>query len=194
MLLILAATGKNHAPWTKLSIRLSYRNLSYILNRLAKYPLCSDCLRMINCRLAAIEDLPCIVAGNYAMAKETEGIDLSQTTIDDGVRAVLCDRKHGIYWVAEKEAEVVGQILVTYEWSDWRNAQIWWIQSVYVWPTARRTGVFTALLEHVTSEAIEASVCELRLYADTLNTNAHATYLNQGFKTGHYQVFEKSLR
>ncbi len=149
---------------------------------------------MINCRPATIEDLTHIVAGNRAMAKETEGIDLSPTQIDDGVRAVLSNRKRGIYWVAEKEAHVVGQILITYEWSDWRNAQIWWIQSVYVWPSARRQGVFKALLEHVTSEATDASVCELRLYADTSNTDAHTTYLSQGFTTGHYQVFEKSLQ
>ena len=149
---------------------------------------------MIICRPATIEDLTRIVAGNCAMAKETESVNLTQTNVEDGVRAVLSSRKHGIYWVAEKEAHVVGQILITYEWSDWRNAQIWWIQSVYVWPSARRQGVFKALLEYVTSEATKASACGLRLYADTSNTDAHATYLNQGFETGHYQVFEKPLR
>ena len=149
---------------------------------------------MIICRPATIEDLTRIAAGNCAMAKETESIKLSQTRVEDGVKAILSNRNHGIYWVAEKEARVVGQILITYEWSDWRNAQIWWIQSVYVWPSARRQGVFKALLEYVTSKATKASACGLRLYADTSNTEAHATYLSQGFETGHYQVFEKPLR
>ncbi len=148
---------------------------------------------MINCRPATIDDLPRLVAGNCSMAKETEHIELPQKKVSEGVRIILSNKGHGIYWVAENETGVVGQILITYEWSDWRNGQIWWIQSVYVWPNARLSGVFKALLDHVTVKAIEASVCELRLYADTSNTDAHATYLKHGFSTGHYQVFEKSL-
>ena len=148
---------------------------------------------MIQCRRATIKDLRYLIQGNRSIANETEGIELSEAMLGSGITAILEDGNKGIYWVATLEDQIIGQILVTYEWSDWRNGQIWWIQSVYVWPSARRQGVFKALLEHVTSEAADASVCELRLYADTTNTDAHTTYLSQGFTTGHYQVFEKSL-
>jgi GNAT superfamily N-acetyltransferase len=85
-------------------------------------------------------------------------------------------------------------LLITFEWSDWRNGQIWWIQSVYVWPRARRQGVFRTLLATITEQAQQAGVVELRLYAETTNDKAHKTYLNQGFETGHYQVFAKPLK
>ena len=148
---------------------------------------------MVQCRRATIEDLKFLVDGNRAIAKETEGVELSEATLSSGISALLEDDTKGIYWVATREDQVIGQILVTYEWSDWRNGQIWWIQSVYVWPNARRQGVFKALLDHVTQEARDHSVVELRLYADTRNQSAHSTYMNQGFTTGHYQVFEKPI-
>ena len=134
-----------------------------------------------------------LVDGNRSIALETEGVELSEAKLRMGIEAILDDENKGIYWVAILEEQVVGQILVTYEWSDWRNGQIWWIQSVYVWPEARRRGVFKALLDHITQEARDHSVVELRLYADTTNQKAHSIYLRQGFKTGHYQVFEKPL-
>jgi GNAT superfamily N-acetyltransferase len=148
---------------------------------------------MIDCRRATIDDLSYLVDGNRSIAKETEGLELSEAKLRPGIAAILDDQNKGIYWVACLEKQVVGQILVTYEWSDWRNGQIWWIQSVYVWPDARRQGVFKALLDHVTHQARDLLVVELRLYADATNHKAHSTYLNQGFTTGHYQVFEKSL-
>jgi len=148
---------------------------------------------MIHCRRATIDDLEHLVDGNQSIARETEGVELSEAKLKPGIAAILDDQNKGIYWVAIIEEQVIGQILVTYEWSDWRNGQIWWIQSVYVWPEARRQGVFKALLDYVTHEARDHSVVELRLYADTTNQKAHSTYLNQGFTTGHYQVFEKPL-
>jgi GNAT superfamily N-acetyltransferase len=148
---------------------------------------------MIKCRRATIEDLKFLVDGNRAIARETEGIELSEATLRDGVSALLEDDTKGMYWVATRQDQVIGQILVTYEWSDWRNGQMWWIQSVYVLPDARRQGVFKALLDHVTHKARDHSVVELRLYAETTNRRAHSTYLNQGFTTGHYQVFEKPI-
>ncbi|CAI8418523.1 MAG: Aminoalkylphosphonate N-acetyltransferase [Gammaproteobacteria bacterium] len=148
---------------------------------------------MIHCRRATIEDHRYLVDGNHSIAKETEGIELSETKLGPGIKAILEDENKGIYWVAIHEGQIIGQILVTYEWSDWRNGQIWWIQSVYVWPDARQQGVFKALLDRVTTEARDNSVVELRLYADTTNQKAHSTYFSQGFTTGHYQVFEKPL-
>ena len=148
---------------------------------------------MIHCRRATDDDLPFLIEGNQSIASETEGVHLSESTLRPGIQAIIEDIHKGIYWVAVNDQKIVGQILVTYEWSDWRNGQIWWVQSVYVWKEARRQGVFKALLNQVTQEALDHSVVELRLYADTTNRKAHQTYLNQGFTTGHYQVFEKPL-
>lgn len=148
---------------------------------------------MILCRPAIPDDLPYLVAGNQGIAQETEHLTLSKSTLTAGIGAVFDDASRGTYWVAADDNRIIGQLLTTFEWSDWRNGQIWWIQSVYVWPKARRRGVFRTLLATVTQHALEAGVAELRLYADMTNETAHQTYLNQGFKTGHYQVFQKSL-
>lgn len=148
---------------------------------------------MILCRPAIPNDLPYLVEGNQGIAQETEQWTLSKSTLTSGIEAVFQDTNKGTYWVASDDTGIVGQLLITFEWSDWRNGQTWWIQSVYVWPRARRQGVFRALLAAVTQKAQMAEVVELRLYADTSNQTAHQTYLNQGFETGHYQVFEKPL-
>ena len=149
---------------------------------------------MISCREAQPDDLLNLVEGNDRIASETEDLVLNQEILISGVLSVLNDRNKGIYWVAEIESKICGQILVTYEWSDWRNGFIWWIQSVYVWPQFRRQGVFKVLLKSVETEALARGVVELRLYADTTNRRAHTTYHKQGFFTGHYQIFEKSLK
>ena len=149
---------------------------------------------MINCREAQPDDLRDLVEGNKYIASETEDLVLKHETLISGVSSVLSDRNKGVYWVAEIESKISGQILITYEWSDWRNGFIWWIQSVYVWPKFRRQGVFKALLKKVETEALAQGVVEIRLYADTSNQRAHTTYHKQGFLTGHYQVFEKSIK
>ena len=105
---------------------------------------------MIHCRRATGDDLPFLIEGNQSIASETENVHLSEATLRLGIQAIIEDIHKGIYWVAVNDQRVVGQILVTYEWSDWRNGQIWWIQSVYVWPKVRRQGVFRALLAYVT--------------------------------------------
>ena len=120
-------------------------------------------------------------------------LTLSKSTLASGFKAVFDDANRGTYWVAVDDSGVIGQLLITFEWSDWRNGQIWWIQSVYVWPRVRRQGIFRTLLAAVTQKAQKAEVVELRLYAETNNEKAHQTYLNQGFETGHYQVFGKPL-
>src|SRR6185503_20226604 len=89
-------------------------------------------------RAAAIEDLEALVAGNLALAEETERVRLDVDTLRQGIRALLESRAPGRYWVAELEGRLVGQLLITYEWSDWRNRMVWWIQSVYVAQHARR--------------------------------------------------------
>jgi GNAT superfamily N-acetyltransferase len=149
---------------------------------------------MILCRPAVLDDLLDLVEGNQGIAQETEHLTLSTSTLTSGIGAVFDDANRGTYWVAADDHGIIGQLLITFEWSDWRNGQIWWIQSVYVWPRARRQGVFRTLLSEIIEQAKKAGAVELRLYAETTNHRAHKTYLNQGFETGHYQVFEKSLK
>ncbi len=145
-------------------------------------------------RQATSSDLEVLVAGNQAMALETEDLALDSTTVRAGVDAVLKDATLGRYLVATDGADtVIGMLLITYEWSDWRNQMMWWIQSVYVWPGARRNGVFKALLGQVEHEAHQNNVSTLRLYAEVENLQAHDTYRARGFFTDHYQVFEKDL-
>ena len=127
------------------------------------------------------------------MAKETEGIDLDPSLIAPGVRAVLTDAAKGFYFVAEIDGVVAGQMMVTFEWSDWRNGNIWWIQSVYVSPNHRRRGVFKALYQHVRDQALENAVVALRLYVERENLNAQKTYVAMGMHLSHYLLMEETL-
>src|SRR5215510_14963205 len=104
-------------------------------------------------RAAQLKDLDAIVAGNMALAEESEGVRLDRETLGAGIRALLDERAPGRYWIAEVDGAVVGQLLITFEWSDWRNRMVWWIQSVYVAPSARHRGVFRALYDHAKREA-----------------------------------------
>jgi len=142
-------------------------------------------------RRATIDDLETLVAGNIAMAKETEDVDLDPQVVEPGVRAALLDPKLGAYWVLEEQGEVLAQLMITYEWSDWRNRIVWWIQSVYVAPKARGRGLYRALYEAVLEQAQEAGAAGLRLYVDTTNTSAQAVYCRLGMNGDHYRVFEK---
>lgn len=132
------------------------------------------------------------MAGNLAIARETEALSLDPAGARDGVRHVLADSTLGVYYVAEA-LEVVGQVLVTREWSDWRCGFYWWIQSVYVAPRARRTGVYRALHEHVVSEARAKGVLALRLYVDRANHGARSTYEALGMERSGYELFEVAL-
>ena len=131
---------------------------------------------MLTVRPATPADLETLVAGNADMAAETEQLQLDLLTLRLGVGAVLDGRVAGRYWVAEHDGRVVGQLLITYEWSDWRNRMVWWIQSVYVAPEQRRRGVLKALYERVRREAVEAGCGGLRLYVDNSNSRAQTAY------------------
>lgn len=141
-------------------------------------------------RPATAGDAEVLVHGNATMAFETEQLSLDLGTLRQGVDAVLHGRAPGQYWVAEHEGRVVGQLLITYEWSDWRNRIVWWIQSVHVAEDARRLGVFRALYAHTRQAAIAAGAAGLRLYVDETNTRAQAVYAALGMNGGHYRVFE----
>ncbi len=146
---------------------------------------------MLRVRPATITDLDFIVSGNIEMALETEGLALNAAVLREGVRAILGDTNvPGAYWIAELDDVVVGQLMITFEWSDWRNRMIWWIQSVYVSPAARRHGVFRALYLHVRDEAKSGGAGGLRLYVDTTNSRAQQVYAALGMNGDHYRVFE----
>ncbi len=146
---------------------------------------------MVNVRRATRADLDVIVAGNLALAEETERVRLNPATLRAGVLALLEERAPGCYWVAQRDGRVVGQLLITYEWSDWRNRMVWWIQSVHVAPDARQDGVFRALYACARREALAAGAGGLRLYVDTSNTRAQAVYSALGMNGDHYRVFEE---
>jgi GNAT superfamily N-acetyltransferase len=145
---------------------------------------------VVDVRPASEADLDAIVTGNMALAEESEGVRLNPETLRHGVQALLQSRAPGRYWVAERNGQVVGQLLVTFEWSDWRNRMVWWIQSVYVAPGSRGGGVFRALYDRARREALEAGAGGLRLYVDITNTRAQAVYAAVGMTGDHYRVFE----
>jgi GNAT superfamily N-acetyltransferase len=150
-----------------------------------------DLQMTITIRDAAIEDAAFLAAGNLAMALEAERKRLDPSIVVRGVRAALEDPAKGRYFVAERDGEPVGQLMITDEWSDWRNGRFWWIQSVYVLPVARREGVFRALFRHVEGLArSDAGVCGIRLYVERENTRAQATYRHCGLEDGGYVVME----
>lgn len=146
---------------------------------------------MTTIRHANIDDVDTIANYNVAMALETEGIALDLDRVTHGVRAVLDDPSKGFYVVVDIESRVVGQMMVTFEWSDWRNGVFWWIQSVYVHPDHRRSSIFTQLYRHVERSAKEADdVCGLRLYVEHENAIAQSTYQNLGMTQARYKVYE----
>jgi ribosomal protein S18 acetylase RimI-like enzyme len=142
-------------------------------------------------RDATPDDADIIANCNSNLAFETEGEGLAPGIVGPGVAAVLADASKGRYWVAEADGRVVGQIMVTYEWSDWRNGMIWWIQSVYVDSEYRRGGVFSALYRHVESLARnDPDVSGVRLYVNSRNERAQRTYESLGMDMTDYRVME----
>ena len=128
---------------------------------------------------------------NAAMALETEHLALDAPRLLEGVRRLVEDPSRGFYLVACEGARVVGQLMITYEWSDWRNGTFWWIQSVYVEPDYRGRGVFKALYGHIEGMArAAADVCGLRLYVEGENLRAQQVYERLGMRATPYQMFE----
>lgn len=146
-------------------------------------------------RPATLNDLSTIVEFNRRLALESEAITLSVDILTRGVRAALLDPAKARYFVAEVDGQVVGQIMHTREWSDWRNGDIWWLQSVYVHEDFRRTGVFRSLVEHLRREAqASPNVVGLRLYVEEHNDRAAATYDRLELPAAGYVVREQIWR
>lgn len=141
------------------------------------------------------EDAPTIAAFQRAMARESEGLELEHAVIDTGVRSLMAMPEAGFYLVAEDRdaGQIAGSLMVTPEWSDWRNGFFWWVQSVYVRPDARRRGVYRALYAEVRRlAAARGDVCGLRLYVDSENQTARRIYERLGMRETPYRLYEES--
>jgi len=142
-------------------------------------------------RDATLADAAVIAEFNSRLSGETEGHTLDSNVIRAGVEALLADATKGRYWVAEFDGDIVGQIMTTFEWSDWRNGMIWWLQSVYVRPDQRRAGVFSMLYRHVESLARQTpDVIAIRLYVERENLRAQSTYEKLGLTMTGYRIME----
>ncbi|HPR72333.1 MAG TPA: GNAT family N-acetyltransferase [Bacteroidales bacterium] len=141
-------------------------------------------------RQATREDVPVIVNFQKKMAKETEQLVLNGKIVEEGVSAVFKDISRGKYFVAEDNRKIIASLLITYEWSDWRNSNIWWLQSVYVVPEYRRKGVFREMYTYIKALGEKQDIAGLRLYVETNNIKAKMTYEALGMNSGHYAFYE----
>ena len=149
----------------------------------------------MNIRTANLEDVDSLVEFNQAMAFETEGKTLDAQILRSGVNAVLHDKQKGFYAVAESKSKIVGGLMVTFEWSDWRNNWFWWIQSVYIVPEFRGKKIYSGLYDFVKQNAEEkGNVCGFRLYVERENTNAQKVYEKCGMEASHYLMFEEIIK
>ncbi|OHB75215.1 MAG: GNAT family N-acetyltransferase [Planctomycetes bacterium RBG_16_55_9] len=145
-------------------------------------------------RIGEHADAESLTKFNVAMAWETERKRLSPAVVARGVQTLLENPRHGFYVVAEIDHEVVGSLMVTYEWSDWRCASFWWIQSVYVKPELRKQSIFRRLYEFVKEKALqETNVCGFRLYVEENNVAAQSTYNRVGMIWAPYKLYEESF-
>ena len=142
-------------------------------------------------RKATIEDGEQIAAFQLEMAMETENLQLDLNTVNKGVQHVFNDPAKGKYYVAEKNERVIASLLTTFEWSDWRNGTVLWIQSVFVKPEFRGTGVYKKMYTHIQERVVEDQQLKgIRLYVDQTNTQAQRVYKKLGMTAEHYQLFE----
>ncbi|MEC8833301.1 MAG: GNAT family N-acetyltransferase [Pseudomonadota bacterium] len=142
-------------------------------------------------RTATNTDLEVLVGFQVAMAAESEDKGLNESTLRDGIRFALASTDLALYIVAEVLGEPVGTLMLTWEWSDWRNGRFWWIQSVYVVPEHRRVGVYSAMHRHVlTLASQDPKAAGVRLYVEKDNDGAQATYQQLGMDETHYRLFE----
>ena len=149
-------------------------------------------MQKINIRVANHSDVSLLVNFNQLMAWETEQIKLDNIILSKGVSALIADDNKGFYLVAEQNKVVVGSLMVTTEWSDWRNAVFWWVQSVYISPDFRRQGIYAQLYGQVKILAEQQhNVCGFRLYVEKENIIAQKTYESLGMQQSHYLMYEE---
>ena len=142
-------------------------------------------------REARREDSASIIEFQLAMAQETEDLELDRQVLERGVAALFDTPSLGRYYVAEMDGRVIASLMVTYEWSDWRNGMVWWIQSVYTLPEFRRRGIYAALYAYIRGHVEpDPRIRGIRLYVDNRNTSAQQVYARLGMEGEHYRVFE----
>ncbi len=145
----------------------------------------------MNIRMAELKDAAPLIEFNQAMALETEGRRLDAQILKGGVEAVFQDEKKGFYVVAESSEKIVGGLMITFEWSDWRGEWFWWIQSVYILPELRGQGVYRKLYDFVKEKArAQGDVCGFRLYVERENARARRVYEKLGMEASHYLMYE----
>ncbi|MCZ6656233.1 MAG: GNAT family N-acetyltransferase [Gammaproteobacteria bacterium] len=148
----------------------------------------------VTVRRATHEDLAIIVEFNLAMAAESEDRELVPEVLTAGVEHLLCETADGFYLMAEVDGASAGSLMVTYEWSDWRDGRFWWIQSVYVLPEFRRKAVYSKMHDWVRRAAgADGNVCGIRLYVEKQNIGAQATYRNLGMVRAGYDMYEEEF-
>ncbi len=142
-------------------------------------------------RKAKKADLSSIVEFQMAMALETENLNLDKTTLEKGVLATFEDSSKGFYFVCEIEGEITASLMITFEWSDWRNGLVYWIQSVFVKREFRRMGIYKKMYGFIKELVMQdKNIKGIRLYVDKTNVRAQQTYKNTGMNGEHYQLFE----
>ena len=148
----------------------------------------------MNIRLAEERDAPALVEFNQAMALETEGKRLDAQILKSGVEAVFRDQTKGFYVVAEKDGRIAGGLMVTFEWSDWRDRWFWLVQSVYILPDFRGRGIYRLLYDFVREKArARQDVAGFRLYVERDNESARRVYQKLGMEKSHYLMYEEML-
>jgi len=142
-------------------------------------------------REASLGDAKIIIDFQIKMAWETEKLNLDRAVVEKGVISVFNDPNKGTYFVAEDEGKIVASLLITFEWSDWRNSTVWWIQSVFVIEESRGKGVFKKMYQFLSDKVKRIpSLAGLRLYVDKTNTSAQGVYSKLGMNGDHYQLYE----
>lgn len=144
----------------------------------------------ITIRRAELRDADTFVGFNQAMAWETEMLKLEPAMLLEGVKGLFAQPQYGFYVIAECESQAAGGLMITFEWSDWRNKVFWWVQSVYVQPQFRGQGVYRCLYDGVKRMAATENCCGFRLYVESTNKNAQAVYARLGMDQSHYVMFE----
>jgi GNAT superfamily N-acetyltransferase len=146
---------------------------------------------MITIRKAIETDIPILIDFQQKLARESEGVALNAETLKAGMLAMFKDPSKGFYNVAVDNDTPVACHMITYEWSDWRNGWVYWLQSVYVQPTHRKLGVFRSMYDNLINTITDdAAIIGLRLYVDKTNHRAQQVYSAMGMNGEHYTVFE----
>jgi GNAT superfamily N-acetyltransferase len=148
----------------------------------------------LTCRKTTPADTAVLVEFNLGLASETEETELPRERLTEGVKAVFAEPSRGFYLLVEADGQVAGGLLITTEWSDWRNADFWWIQSVFIRPEFRRKGVYSFLHRSVVEMArTDGNVCGIRLYVDRQNARARTTYESLGMIQSRYDFYEQPV-